>query len=743
MSGKSGISVLLAVVSCVAAAETVTIAPASGVTTNVLQFFAGDTAVEIAGPGTVVLNPANAHTGGTTLSGGTLLLNGTFDGVFSPVGAGTFAVSGGTLLGTGTFAHGIAGTGAATIEATNRWAWTGGNTFSAAATLAGGTLEIANGETTFRSGLTVADGASVSVTGGTLGFNTASGAGTGAINVDGGAISNANTSTPAKGYFDWAQASISSIALGPGGVTFVGGRSATYAQISTLLTSSVAQGQSAAGVTFDGGNWGYYANMAYEGPTIIKNGAALFLGQAGYIPSTSAVTVGTGSQLRNGNSGKNIASLTLEDDAVLGVTSNNKRFIVTGTVAFPEAVKVAIYSETNPKTTAQINNGSYQVLSVPVSYADELRSVVWSCANADSSKSYTFSVSTDSTYATLSVTIADFTGTFGSAQGEDSSLVVSAGEHIFRNGAIYVGSGSVTMNGGFLENPSYNLLSYGTGGGGTVTLNGGLLDVKNVRLSSGSGARVDLYLNEGAILRARELTVDSANTVEHVFHFNGGTLRPVASGSDYKYFPRYESAYVGEKGLIVDLCDAERDGVTQWYRFSCQTQIDHDPACVGADGGITIRGTPGSKALFYFGNSFSNSTMNGEIVVERGGNVILGGALANFNVTLLPGSLFKMYDANSPAQSQSLTIGSLGASEAVSANITKTSRYPVFQTEAFSLLSPVEFSMLAGNKWDGDASMIPGAYTAVVYRTASAALDTSASRPNIVATIRSPSRRSR
>ena len=89
MNGKFGILVVLAAVSCVAAAETVTLAPAAGVTTNALQLFTGDTAVEIAGPGTVTLNPANSHTGGTTLSGGTLELSGNIAaGDHSPVGAG-------------------------------------------------------------------------------------------------------------------------------------------------------------------------------------------------------------------------------------------------------------------------------------------------------------------------------------------------------------------------------------------------------------------------------------------------------------------------------------------------------------------------------------------------------------------------------------------------------------------------------------------------------------------------------
>ena len=92
----------------VAVAETVTLAPAEGVTTNVLQVYSGDTALEFAGPGTVKLNPANAHTGGTTLSGGTLELSGNISGGgHSPVGAGTFTVAGGTLRGSGTFGGNI------------------------------------------------------------------------------------------------------------------------------------------------------------------------------------------------------------------------------------------------------------------------------------------------------------------------------------------------------------------------------------------------------------------------------------------------------------------------------------------------------------------------------------------------------------------------------------------------------------------------------------------------------------
>ena len=729
MNGKYGIFVLLAVASCVAAAETVTLAPPSGTTTNVLTYFVGDTALNVAGPGTVrLLNAANSHTGGTTLSGGTLALSGEFARGNSPVGAGTFTVEGGNLQGSGSFAGDIAGTGAFSILAPNGWAWTGSNSFSSAATVSSGTLEISGGDTVFNGGLAVADGAMVSVTDGTLGISTASGSGTCTIAIDGGTIQNVYIDPGANtNWFGWLQSTVG-VSIGAEGAVFKGGTTAFYAQISTALSSSVEAGETAAGVTFDGGNWGLYASMAYEGPTVIKNGATVFLANAGYLPASSAVTVGKDSQLRNGGTVKSIASLTLEDGAIIGYY--NKMLTVTGSVTLPSSAKVALYSNNNPKTSAKSADGTYDVLSVPAAYADALRAVSWSCATAINGKSYAFSVATSGDTATLSVTSSSITGTIGMAQGADSAATVSAGEYIYRESALYVGSGYITMNGGIIDAGGYNLLSYGTNGPGTVIINGGILDVKNVRLSSGPGVRTDLYLNEGGTLRAREMSVVEANEVEHAFHFNGGTLKPVASGDNYKYFPRYESALVGEKGITVDLSDWDLDGVSSWYRFSCMAHFDHDPECASADGGITVRGTQEGKAVFYFGAGLAGATLNGGVTVEAGGKISASDqALADDSVTLLPGSLYKAYNKSFAVAINSLTVGAANGTEPVALQTGTFATVPALVVEELSVLSPVEFST-AGYKtgeavWDNEAAANPGVYTAIVYRTASPSLDTS------------------
>ena len=163
------VALVAAAVNAAAIADTVTLAPPEGVTTNVLSLFTGDTAVEVAGPGTVKLNNSNLHTGGTTLSGGTLVISGNIPaGGPSPVGTNTFTVSGGTLRGTGTFGGNITGTGDFTIEAPNGFVLSGNNAFGGKITIAEGTLGIASGTTAFSQHLYMTGTSAYSQTGGAV-----------------------------------------------------------------------------------------------------------------------------------------------------------------------------------------------------------------------------------------------------------------------------------------------------------------------------------------------------------------------------------------------------------------------------------------------------------------------------------------------------------------------------------------------------------------------------------------------
>ena len=101
MSRKILIAATAACIVCGASATTYTINPPAGTTTNVTQKYTGNNALTIntkappASGGTVYLNSANTHSGGTTLKYGTLVIQ-TPDA--SELGTGTFTQNGGGTL---------------------------------------------------------------------------------------------------------------------------------------------------------------------------------------------------------------------------------------------------------------------------------------------------------------------------------------------------------------------------------------------------------------------------------------------------------------------------------------------------------------------------------------------------------------------------------------------------------------------------------------------------------------------
>ncbi len=799
-------------------ADTVTLAPPEGATTNVLSLITGDTAVEVAGPGAVKLNPSNMHIGGTTLSGGTLILSGDIPaGGPSPVGTGTFTVSGGTLRGTGSFGGDITGTGAATLAGDGKLTLSGNNNFQSGVAISEGVVEISGGTVTsgaridlgtvsgksatlrisggsitstssgnlqrgyaantesvlvmtggtfdvggnnsvvgFNGGPVTArtdiagtaalrnignfyihaDGGSSSVNeisvhdGGTFGFvslyDNASASTT--LSVDGGTLANDTTgiasARTSSNNYGWIRNNITSFKVGPSGVTFTtdNGAGAGLAQIRMpILAEAASEGETAKGVTFKTGNWGYYvAGNDYEGPTVIRNGAALFLYSNGTIPSGSVVTVASGGELcvcGAENKSKTVSSLVLQDGAILGFGLSLNTLTASSSVTFPAHAKIALYNNANPTTGKNNTDGTYAVLKVPASYADALRAVSWTCATATSGKSYTFSVATSGDTATLSMTIA-----------ADSSGAITGTSNL--NADDYSVDSNITINNSGTLVAKKNI--YGSATGGSITINnGGTLDASagNIRPVDASGNSFHLYLNEGGALVARSIEGKSSlATTTPMFHFNGGTIYPVGlnTSDGNRYYLRYQPAIVGAHGLFIDMSKWVRpDGYDSWVRASIQSNIYHDPDCVGVDGGITVKAAGDDKAVVYFGGSFAGSGLNGGILAEKGAIVSAHAtAFGGQTVALASGSRFRPF-SDATVNVADLTIGSNGASEAVRLDLpsNSVSAPGIAVSGTLSVLSPVEVAFTGS--WNDDSTVSAGVYTALVYQAASPALDTS------------------
>ena len=301
-------------------------------------------------------------------------------------------------------------------------------------------------------------------------------------------------------------------------------------------------------------------------------------------------------------------------------------------------------------------------------------------------------------------------------------ISVGPGEYVSLDGSLNVQSRTVTVDGGYLKIGAS--LTETSGNGAVYVENGGLLDVYNyVRFSNDANSRYDLYVRNGGIVRALLFSPPSGVTVAdltNVLHLDGGTLQFVAPRkSDYsdnnRQNPYKISVLVGEGGATFDLShwgDRDRTG---WFRFTAENlEFNHDPNCVGADGGITVCGSNGDSIIYYF-KSLGNSTMNGGVTVADGGIISTVSGLTEQTVRIQPGGMFRGYNASNGALINNLVLGEANATKPVEIVVCKDSTIPTLVvTNTLSVLSPVAINV--AQQWYFDSMLVSGVYTALVYQ---------------------------
>ena len=550
------------------------------------------------------------------------------------------------------------------------------------------------------------------------------------LRVDGGVLRNDKNNSYYTAFFHWiggdSNKPLTSFTVGPKGLTFLAknGNASGVAQVYSPITAEPAgEGETAAGVTIKSGRFAFYVAMDYEGPTLIKNGAVLYLSANGMLPATSAVTVEGGGMLRLLGVDKTISSLTLEDSSTLGFgtppsDANAPVLTVTDSISFPARAKISLYAKNDPSGQSKSDNGTYEVLRVPVSYADAMRSVEWLCPSVVNGKSATFSVTTAGDYATLSVTISDAT-----------AGVYPADSHTVTNTALSV-SGDIDLYGTLqLTGTGNNGNVNGSESGGSLTVhNGGVLDASNGNIipANVAGSSFDLYLEDGGSIFVKEIKAAGTTWDSDAYiHFNGGTIYPLAAmvvGSDgggYQMLLNYQTATLGEHGLTIDLSRwVHPANLSNWGRVSIQGKILHDPDCAGADGGIVIRGNADEKLVLYFGGRMFPSTFNGGIRVEDGCIASsISYALVDLALTMEPGTRLRPFFGDSPVPVQvgTLTLGAANATKPVALDVSSRAMPGCYVvSNEVSVLSTVELGTCAN--WNSDIGISAGVFTALVYR---------------------------
>ena len=233
------------------------------------------------------------------------------------------------------------------------------------------------------------------------------------------------------------------------------------------------------------------------------------------------------------------------------------------------------------------------------------------------------------------VTCSDFCVGVDSVEGEDCEYVMNNG--ILNASSCYVGyyhgvtrpcRGQFTLNGGAVTSSWVRLGQTGSGSmysrpavvvnGGrwrvsgaftlgyqkaspgatdcSVTVNGGELDIGGVLTLGRAGSNTNtVYLHDG-VLRAENIV--RSNGTARVF-FDGGTFAPYCAAEANRTMKGLTAAYIRAGGAVIDLSRAGG-------AYTVTQALQHDPACVGADGGLRVTG--GGTLVLAGANTYTGPT---------------------------------------------------------------------------------------------------------------------------------------
>ena len=246
----------------------------------------------------------------------------------------------------------------------------------------------------------------------------------------------------------------------------------------------------------------------------------------------------------------------------------------------------------------------------------------------------------------------------------------------------------------------------------TITDNG-RMEVSNViYLAYNNQNATNIFrLTGNGVLRARYISGYSVNRGLKAY-FDGGTYESLVNASGNSKLINIQEAYIGAGGLNVDLShQTELDGPTTYW-FLIQQKLMSDPALGGTpDGGITFFGA-GTGSIW---DGFDDSTFTGPIRVRDGARFIPARRLAApFALEAAPTA--RLYDYEGTCVIKDLMLGVAGSSDPVSLELRRDVKgYGFVVTNALSVLSPVAVTMIQ-EAHDFQPRLVPGVYTALVYK---------------------------